>query len=36
MMWSWISFLIGIVVGVMLVFVFAAISIDDKEKRWWE
>ena len=35
-MWSWLSFLIGIVVGVMLVFVFAAIMVGGREDRWWE
>lgn len=38
MMWSWVSFAVGIFVGwaIMFVMVLALIATDDEDKRWWE
>lgn len=34
-MWSWLSFIVGFVVGILFIFGFSAVLVGD-ERRWWE
>ena len=36
MMWSWLSFIIGMAVGAVALIIIAMIMVDDSERRWWE